>query len=73
MQLPIVEEPEVETNALIALTTSWCEEAEELRVTSYARSDDIKVFRKYGVYLDRFYFPHSPMPTSAKRILFHHG
>jgi hypothetical protein len=49
MQLPIVEEPEVETNALIALTTSWCEKAEELRVTSYARSDDIKVFRKYGV------------------------
>jgi hypothetical protein len=34
MQLPIDEEPEVEANALIALTTSWCEESEELRVTS---------------------------------------
>jgi hypothetical protein len=33
MHLPIAEEPEVETNALIALTTSWCEEAEELRET----------------------------------------
>jgi len=73
MQLPLVEEPEVEGNALVAIKTSWCEEVEELRVTAYARSDDIGDFRKYGVYLDRFYIPHTPMPVSVQRIPFHHG
>jgi hypothetical protein len=50
MQLPIVEEPEVETNALIALTTSWCEESEELHVTSYTRNETFSATHHFLVF-----------------------
>ena len=73
MQLPLDEEPEVEEDALVALTTSWCEDIEEFRITAYVRSDDIDAFRKYGVYVDKYYIPQTPMPVSSKRIPFHHG
>jgi hypothetical protein len=73
MQLPLAEEPGVKGNARVAITTSWCKELEVLRITSYARRDDIGDFRKNGVCLDKFYIPHTSMPISSKRIPFHHG
>lgn len=55
MQLHFEEVPVGEQNELIAIVTSWIPKLEELRITAYARKDDLADSKRYGTTLPRLY------------------
>jgi hypothetical protein len=54
MQLLLDEDPNEDQHVLVAITTSWFLEVEQLRVKLYARKDDIEDFHIYGTFYSGF-------------------